>query len=251
VLGVIATVRDVTHHRELERQRELLLSTIVHDLKSPLATIRGMAQLVHRRLVRTHEFPEELREDLVSGLERIDEKVSQMARLIDDVVESGRRHREPHFQKQDILPAIRSICATIDRSEEHHSIRVETSLAELVGEWDRDRLERAVENLVRNAVKYSPDGGTVRVRIDQTVSDRPCEALITVEDHGIGVPESDQARIFERFYRAGNAAGVAAGTGIGLAAVRQAVESHGGTVVLESVEGEGTTVRVRLPLTRA
>jgi two-component system sensor histidine kinase VicK len=248
VLGAIATIRDVTEQRELERQRSLLLSAMMHDLKSPLATIKGISQLIHRRILRAHEIPEETRETLVDELGSVDQKVSQMARLIDDLVESGHRALAPALQEMDLVALVRALSSQMNHSEQNHTIRLETTLSELVGEWDCDRLERALDNVLRNAVKYSPAGGAVRVGVERARENGREEAVITVEDRGIGIPKSDQARIFERFYRAGNATEVASGTGIGLAAVHQTVESHGGTIGIESVEGEGTTVRIRLPV---
>jgi signal transduction histidine kinase len=113
----------------------------------------------------------------------------------------------------------------------------------VVGRWDRARLERVVDNLVSNAVKYSPGGGAVEVSVVQDGR----WAILTVRDQGIGIPPGDLHRVFERFARGGNVGGIP-GSGVGLAAVRHIAEQHGGTVAVESAEGRGTTVTVRLPL---
>jgi signal transduction histidine kinase len=113
-----------------------------------------------------------------------------------------------------------------------------------VGAWDAARLEPALDNLVDNAVEYSPDGGdvTVRVRVEGDA------AVVRVADRGIGIPAADLPRVFERLHRGANVAGRIDGTGIGLARVRQTVAQHGGTVDVQSREGHGSTVTVRLPL---
>jgi signal transduction histidine kinase len=114
--------------------------------------------------------------------------------------------------------------------------------------WYAERIHRLLGNLLSNAVKYSPAGGQVEVRVGQDGTERaPC-AVLSVRDHGIGIPAEDLGRVWERFYRARNVQGRIPGTGIGLAGVRQIVEQHGGTVEIESREQEGTTVTVRLPM---
>jgi signal transduction histidine kinase len=116
----------------------------------------------------------------------------------------------------------------------------------------RHQMQRALravrDNLVGNALKYSPAGGTIVVWVARTDDEDTARALLVVQDAGLGIPASDLPHIFERYYRAGNVRGRIAGTGIGLASVRQIVEQHGGEVAVASREGHGTTVTVRLPL---
>jgi signal transduction histidine kinase len=128
---------------------------------------------------------------------------------------------------------------------------VDAAVPELVGVWDRARVERLLENLLNNAIKYSPEGGevTVTIRLEREAGEP--WAVLAVQDRGIGIPATDLPHIFERFQRGRNAEGHIAGTGIGLAGVRQVVEHHGGRVTVESQEGRGTTVTVRLPLALA
>ncbi|HKX37033.1 MAG TPA: ATP-binding protein, partial [Burkholderiales bacterium] len=113
---------------------------------------------------------------------------------------------------------------------------------ELPVEVDGARLQRAVENILGNAIKYSPDGGEVRVRLEA----RGDEALLSVSDAGIGIPPEDLERVFARFERGGNVAGRFSGTGIGLAAARQIVEQHGGTLTVESELGKGSTFTIKI-----
>ena len=114
--------------------------------------------------------------------------------------------------------------------------------------WDADRLTRVLENLVANAVKYSPAGSTVVVRVDFEEAPNGPLAVLSVADQGVGIPAADLPHIFERFRRGGNVAGRIAGSGLGLWGSQRIVAQHGGTITIDSAEGSGTTVTVRLPL---
>ena len=130
-------------------------------------------------------------------------------------------------------------------SERHRIVLVGDSGA--TGEWDRGRLERAVANLLENAVKFSPDGGDVVVQVGTCQETESGEwAVLTVTDHGVGIAPEELPQVFSRFYRGANV-GAIAGSGIGLASVQQVVSAHGGRVSLESEPGRGTTVRLELP----
>jgi signal transduction histidine kinase len=113
----------------------------------------------------------------------------------------------------------------------------------MVGYWDAAQLERTVDNLVANAIKYSPQGGDITISLRR----KDNHAVLTVQDHGIGIPSHDREHVFDRLYRAQNARSIA-GTGMGLATVKQIVDRHQGEISLASSEGQGTTVEIRLPL---
>jgi signal transduction histidine kinase len=118
----------------------------------------------------------------------------------------------------------------------------------VVGLWDADRLTRVLENLVANAIKYSPPGSNVVVRVDREEAPDGPVAVLSITDHGVGIPADDLPHIFERFRRGGNVAGRIAGSGLGLWGSQQIVAQHGGTIAIDSTEGKGTIVTVRLPL---
>ena len=124
---------------------------------------------------------------------------------------------------------------------------LDTLLETLDGPWDPVRVARVLANLVGNAIKYSPGGGEVRVSVVREPGPGGDWAVVSVSDHGLGIPEADLPHIFERFQRASNVAGRIAGTGIGLAISRRIVERHGGTIDVRSEEGVGTTFTVKLP----
>jgi signal transduction histidine kinase len=145
-------------------------------------------------------------------------------------------------QPTDLVALVRD-CIAAQQGAGTPPIVLEAAVPALVALVDAPRLARVVGNLLSNALKYSPNGGTIRVRVGREDG----TALIVVQDEGIGIPAGDLPHIFERFARAGNVAGHIQGTGIGLASARGIVEQHGGTIMAESVEGRGATFTVRLP----
>jgi signal transduction histidine kinase len=148
-----------------------------------------------------------------------------------------------------VVALARQVIDEQQHTTEQHQLRLDAQVTELVGEWDAARLERLLANLVSNAVKYSPEGGEVTLTIRMETEAGEPWAVLTVQDRGVGIPATDLPHVFERFRRGRNVEGHIGGTGIGLAAVRQMVQQHGGQVTVESQEGCGTTVTVRLPLT--
>ena len=129
---------------------------------------------------------------------------------------------------------------------ERQGVELRTEVPETVPpvRGNEDRLGQVLINLLHNAVKFSPDGGEVVVRVEATAED----VIVSVEDHGIGIPKADQARIFERFYKADKARRRGAGTGLGLAIARHVVEAHGGRIRVESEEGRGSTFSFAVPI---
>jgi signal transduction histidine kinase len=117
----------------------------------------------------------------------------------------------------------------------------------VVGWWDERRLERVLANLLTNAIKYSPDGGEILVRVDLEQGPTGPRSLLAVTDCGVGIPAADLPHVFERYRRGGNVGGIA-GSGIGLFGSRRIVEQHGGTIEAASREGNGSTFTLRLPL---
>jgi signal transduction histidine kinase len=158
------------------------------------------------------------------------------------------RPLELDLRPADLVALARTAVEERDGATEQHHLRLEAVEPELVGHWDATRLERVLSNLLDNALKYSPAGGDVVLRVCRETQGEVAWAVLEVSDQGVGIPAAEHARIFERFGRAKNVVGRIPGTGIGLAAVRQIVQQLGGTIDVESVEGVGSTFRVRLPL---
>jgi signal transduction histidine kinase len=232
------------------RIRDEILASISHDLKTPITSIRGHAQLLARRLARGQELGTG---DLVAGLGRIERATTQMTGMIDELLDVARlqtgRPLELHRVPTDLVTVARNALADAQQTTDQHTLRFECTESSVRGVLDGPRLERVLGNLLGNAVKYSPDGGDVVLTLvrDET-SPSGVWAELRVRDHGIGIPATELPHVFERFYRASNVSGRIRGTGIGLAGARQIVEQHGGTISVHSREGQGTTVTVRLPL---
>jgi signal transduction histidine kinase len=148
----------------------------------------------------------------------------------------------------DLVALTRSTIADQQVSASRAQIRFSTDLTDLFGWWDAARIERVLNNLLSNAIKYSTTGGDIRVSLEcRTLNERE-SAVLRVEDHGIGISESDLPHVFERFWRARNASQASVGTGLGLAGSRDVVEQHGGRILVTSCEGSGSTFTVELPL---
>src|SRR5439155_25116128 len=148
--------------------------------------------------------------------------------------------------RMDLVQVARRLAAEHQQRTTRHLIQVAGD-PELVGEWDLARLERVLDNLVGNAVKYSPNGSMVTVVCLREDDDAGAWAILSVRDQGLGIPEPDLAQIFERFHRAGNVGDIS-GAGIGLSTVRDIVELHDGTITVESRQGQGSTFTIRLPI---
>jgi signal transduction histidine kinase len=225
------------------------LATISHDLKNPLTRIKGVAQLLQRRLVNGRDLnPVQIRQSLAE----IDRTVGQMTMALNELLETA---YPPDGQpaaldrrQTDLVAVVRHLVEEYQQATERHEIRLQTTQSEVFGTWDASRIERAVANLLSNAVKYSPEGGQIDVTLEQVEPEG--WALLQVRDRGIGIPAVDLPHVFESAHRAGNVVGRITGTGMGLPAVRQTVGQHGGTIAISSEEGRGTTVTVWLPLQR-
>jgi PAS domain S-box-containing protein len=237
---------------EAVRIRDEFLASVSHDLKNPIAAIKGRAQMLERR---AQELPPDEAGRFLQSLESIDSSATRMSRLISDLVDVARlRIGQPldlRYEEIDLIELIRNVVAEVKPTTDHHTIRVEAEKEPLTGEWDPSRIERVLANLLTNAIKYSPEGGEITVNARIEASENGQSAAILVSDRGIGIPEDDVPHIFQRYYRASNVQATFEGTGVGLAAARQIVEQHRGTISVEGREGGGTIFIVRLPLERA
>jgi len=248
-LGAVLAVRDVTAQWLLDRQKDDFLATVSHDLRNPLAGLQGFVQLLRRQAQRGVPLSPDRVVELTRQMEA---STGRMASMIDELLDLARLRMgsplELRRQPTDLVSLVRDVAAEQQRRTEMHEVRIETDLVQLVGEWDPSRLGRVVVNLVDNAIKYSPAGGDVVLRIEEVDDGDSTRARLAVIDHGMGIPAADLEHVFERFHRGSNVVGRVGGTGIGLAGVRDIVEQHGGTIAIESREGIGTHVAVQLPL---
>jgi signal transduction histidine kinase len=238
-VGAVALFQDITSLKELELERDRFLSLVVHELRNPLAAIKGLAQVIERRLRQGMEVePDRL--DLITKqvdeLHRLTADLSDLSRL-----QAGQFDLTP--VRFDLAVLVREVVEQQRAASPGYRVELELPAAPLWVQADPQRMEQILINLLGNAVKYSPDGGPIEVCLG---FDGPW-AVVTVTDHGLGIPANEIARVFERFYRGQNVAEHVAGSGVGLAGARHIVEEHGGTLTVTSVEGVGSTFALRLP----
>jgi len=252
VTAAVAIITDITERKSLEQEKEALLATITHDLKNPLTAIKGIAQILQRRVVRgTIET-----DDLVDRLGRIVSTARSMERQFDELQDVAKLRTgqaiELHRGPTELIALVTDVVARHQAASMHHTLEMTASVPELMGEWDAGRLERVIDNLLGNALKFSPAGGQITVTV--TVEANPVDrddgdvAVVRVSDEGIGIPAEELEHVFEWFRRASNAVNAIPGTGIGLAAARQIVELHGGSISVESHDGAGSTFAMWLPV---
>ncbi len=246
---VLEVNRDITSRKEIEREREAFVDALAHDLKNPLGAAKAQAQLMIRRTEKSTELD---REGLVRGLNSVVSSINRMNDLIGEMLDAAQlrdgRGLEIQRDRVDLVELATSSTATFNRLTPRHSITFHSTCDRLRGNWDRSRLERVLGNLLDNAIKYSPGGGEVSVDICQEYSNGRDWAKLSVRDHGVGIPADELSTVFQRYRRARNVAGRFTGAGIGLSGVKAIVEQHGGSISIESVEGEGTTFTIRLPI---
>lgn len=226
-----------------------------HDLKSPLSSLvlwMDTLEVLKPRLARGSDT--EAAALLDDVLEQMEALLRRSVNMVDDVLDMVRLQagRPLPFSPDEVdLVALtqRALRARPEGSD--HALRLETTVSELRGRWDADRLARLLENVLANALKYSPVGEPVTVRISQEDNSGSAWAVLKVQDRGIGIPAAELPLIFEPFHRARNVTSSVRGTGLGLWGCRTIVEQHGGAITITSGEGDGTTVKVRLPLAPA
>lgn len=244
--GAILVLHDVTRVRQLESMRADFVANVSHELRTPLTAIRGYAETL---LGGTAHDPERTR----PFLQVIERNAERLSRLIDDLLtlsdlELGRTElRREAIELRGVIDGVLEILAAkADGQGIELRAEVPAELPEVTA--DRDRIEQVLINLVDNAIKYTPSGGSVRISARPVPGEGAGEVEIAVSDTGIGIPEKDIPRLTERFYRVDRARSrELGGTGLGLAIVKHIVQAHGGSLSIESRVQQGTTVRVELP----
>jgi signal transduction histidine kinase len=222
--------------------RDHFLSMAAHELKTPVTAILGYAQLLAQRAERSGEAdPRQARR-----LQTLLGQVVRMERLVHGLLDLSRLHLSVFTLDRapvDLGALIKQLVEMLRSTLNRHTIDVRLDTGSHVVDGDEVRLEQVFQNILQNAIKYSPEGGP----IDITVEHRGGDVCVTIRDRGIGIPASALPEIFKRFYRAGNAAaGHMAGMGVGLYVVHEIVTLHGGRIEVESEEGHGSCFRVFL-----
>jgi two-component system phosphate regulon sensor histidine kinase PhoR len=243
--GAVMVLHDITEMRRLERARRDFIANISHEFKTPLTAIQGFAETLLGGALEDAQNRRRF-------LEIIREHALRLGRLTDDLlklaqIEAGQMQREMQSVpvSEIIDPCIEVARIKAQQKELFLEAEYAKDLPLLLG--DVRSFHEILQNLLDNAIRYTPPGGHIRVTADLDGS----EIVLSVADTGIGIPKTDQDRIFERFYRADAARSrESGGTGLGLSIVKHLVESHGGRILVESEVGQGSTFYVYFPVNR-
>ena len=242
--GVLIVLHDVTEQHRNEERRKEFVANVSHELRTPLTNVRSYAETLQDG---GGDIPQEMAD---SFLDIIINETDRMTHIVQDLLtlsrlDSGNAELSlSRFPFGDAIESVVRANAINAKQRGHEFIYSEAeSLPLIVG--DRSRLEQVMMNVIGNAIKYTPDGGHIRVSagaLEETV-------WMEVSDDGIGIPEKDRERIFDRFYRVDKARSrESGGTGLGLSIAREIVHQHNGTIALVPHEGKGTTIRLTLPI---
>jgi PAS domain S-box-containing protein len=240
-LGRVWTLREVTEQRQLDRLRDTLIATVSHELRTPLTSIIGYLELLGTG-------PDELGAEDAGYIEVVARNAVRLQRMVEDLLffaqlDAGGFSLE--LSDADLVElAGDAIRAARPAAAAKNLILTLEHDHPTVVRADSSRMGQALDNLISNAIKFTPEGGKVRLLIEN----RDADCLLQVADTGYGIPASEQPRLFERFFRSTNAtANHVPGTGLGLTIAKTIVEGHGGSISFDSTDGKGTTFSICLP----
>ena len=243
--GIWMILEDVSELRRLQRIRAEFIDNLSHELRTPLTTVRLLTETLARDLERT-EPPPRLRD----RIQMIDIETGHLVQMVNELLDLSRIEQGTaplHLAPVDLAPLLRASLERLRLFAERQGVRLTTEIPDDLPRVliDEERVGQLLVNLLHNAVKFSPGGGDVVVRA------RPAgqEVVVSVQDHGIGIPRDDLDRIFERFYKVDRARPrEGGGTGLGLSIARHVFQGHGGRIWAESEEGSGSTFSFTLPV---
>lgn len=242
ITGFITVLSDVTEQEQLERERREFVSNVSHELRTPLTTMRSYVETLT-------EGAWEDRELAPKFLQVTQNETERMIRMVNDLLQLSRMDQKSYSLQRERVEFTSFFHGVIDRFEinlPEHVTFTRDILNETYMVWiDKDKMTQVLDNIISNAIKYSPDGG----KITFSISRRNHQMLVSVKDQGMGIPYDRLDNIFERFYRADKArARKFGGTGLGLAISKELVLAHHGKIWAKSREGKGTTIFFTLPL---
>lgn len=242
--GVVVVLQDITRRQMLDNARREFVANVSHELRTPLTTIKTYAETIS-----------DMGEENVDGsvlhfVEVIENEADRMTRLVKDLLTLSQLDSSKIIERRkkfDLSQLISSVVEKLSISAKTtgHRIKLDVKMSSPICFGEPDAIEQVLTNIISNAVKYTPGGGKIDIKCYGDFS----KAYITVQDSGIGIPESDLPRIFERFYRVDKARSrQSGGTGLGLAIAKEIILRHEGTIEIESPEQKGTIVKIMLPL---
>jgi two-component system phosphate regulon sensor histidine kinase PhoR len=239
--GCLLLLQNLTELRRLEKVRRDFVSNISHELRTPIASVKALAESLQEGALDDPSVAK----DFLARIDAETDKLTQMVQELGELasIESGEAplRKEPVSIAEVIEQAVQRLKAQADRAGLGMDVGMPGDLPRVTA--DRDRIEQVLVNLIHNAIKFTPTGGNIRISAKSENS----TVVISVADSGVGIPADDLTRIFERFYKADKARS-GGGTGLGLSISKHIVEAHGGRIWAESVEGQGSTFHLTLPL---
>jgi len=241
-IGIAVTMQDITYLKQVDRLKNEFVNTVSHDLRSPLTAILGYVDL----LERVGPVNDQQRE----FIHRVQVSVESITHLVNDLLELGRI--EGGFDSQNEIVRLDGVLRYSleivggQISDKRLNVHLDLPMDIPPIRGNPIRLRQMLDNLVGNAIKYTPEGGDITVEMEIEGE----QVIIRISDNGPGVPPADQPHIFEKFYRASNVPKGVGGSGLGLAIVKSIVDSHQGRIWVESLLGRGSTFTVVLPLSQ-
>lgn len=244
--GIIVVLHDDTEQQKLENMRREFVANVSHELRTPLTSIKSYTETIIDGAIEDRETTERF-------LGVINSEADRMTRLVKDLLQLSRLDNQQMQLKKtniDFVELVKNTVENLQIAAKNKELTLESyTIGEIPEiEVDRDRIEQVVINILSNAIKYTPNGGKITVYIGKLFN----EVYVKVVDTGVGIPQKDLPRIFERFYRVDKARSrEMGGTGLGLAIAKEIVEAHEGTIAISSENDNGTEVVVKLPFRKA
>jgi signal transduction histidine kinase len=240
LLNIIASVRDITRFREAEEMKSTFISVVSHELKTPIALIKGYVSTLRR------EDASWDREVVQDSLAVIEEEADHLTELIENLLDASRLQAGAlaiHAADIDLKALTERIAHRFQTQSDSHRIIVEFPPDFPVVLADEDRIGQVLSNLISNAQKYSPEGGEIHIR--GTI--QPDQVIVCVSDQGVGISPADIPFVFERFYRSSDHSRRTKGAGLGLYLARAVIEAHGGRIWVDQKAGQGARICFSLP----
>jgi len=239
-IGLAITMQDITYLKQIDRLKNEFVNTVSHDLRSPLTAILGYVDL----LDRVGPVNDQQRE----FIHRVQNSVQSITSLVNDLLELGRIEAGFDTQKE-VVPLegiIRYSLETVSGMISDKKLKLDLNLPDEIPQMRGNpiRLRQVFDNLIGNAIKYTPEGGAITISVEVQND----QVILRITDTGPGIPPADQPHIFEKFYRASNVPKGVGGSGLGLAIVKSIIDNHQGRIWVESLLGQGSAFTVVLPL---
>ncbi|WP_407391757.1 cell wall metabolism sensor histidine kinase WalK [Carnobacterium jeotgali] len=247
ISGIVCVLHDVTKQEKIENERKEFVSNVSHELRTPLTSMRSYLEALLDGAWKDPEIAPQF-------LAVTQEETDRMIRMIKDLLELSRMDSNKSVLDLEylninelfdhVIKRFEMMIQSSDKTMKEFSIKREFTKSQLWVEVDADKMIQVLDNIMNNAIKYSPDGGTITCGLVETNT----SVIISISDEGLGIPKRDLANVFDRFFRVDKArARSMGGTGLGLAISKEVVQKHKGKIWAESTEGKGTTFYISLP----